>query len=274
MVSVAVGPGPPEVQPEQAVGEDREGVARRDGDRAEAHAQDERDRRGQPRPMSTRTSRPGTQARRPLDERTGRCELGAGRHRAPRYGATGTGEGTAASGWMARASSRRPSTSRGPGRVTTRSLTPRMSPVLDGGHHVPAGTGGDGFGGHAIDRVAQDDDLGIGRDELLDRDREVGRAAGRDRVAAGELDHLGDERVVGRGVDVGRRVELVEHARPGQVRGRGLDLVEVGAHAAVRSRASAPSPTAVADQLDVLEDRRDVRGVGHDDRRRRARAAA
>ena len=85
---------------------------------------------------------------------------------------------------------------------------------------APAGARRDDLGRRPVGGVAEDDDLGVGREERLERDREDGRAAGRDRVAAGERDHLGDEGVVGRAVDLLRGVELVEDARAASRRRR------------------------------------------------------
>ena len=60
-------------------------------------------------------------------------------------------------------------------------------------HAVPAGACSDRFRSDALRGVAEEDDLGIGRDEALERDLEAGRAAGGDRLAAGKLDHFGEE---------------------------------------------------------------------------------
>src|SRR3954454_1806377 len=75
--------------------------------------------------------------------------------------------------------------------------------VLDRGHRAPARPGRDLLGRDVwrVGRVAEQDDLGVGGDELLEGDVVGGGAAGRDRIPTGERDHLGQERLVGRGVD-------------------------------------------------------------------------
>ena len=99
IVSVAGGPGTTgKVQAEQPVGQDADGVARRDRHRAEAHAQDERHREGAADRLSTSSQRAGRAA--PADRwtsRTGRSDGSrAGGHGAALRSATGRGEGTTA----------------------------------------------------------------------------------------------------------------------------------------------------------------------------------
>ena len=86
------------------------------------------------------------------------------------------------SGWMARASEARPSASRGPGRVTRMSSTGADGALLHRRHARPAGPRHHVGRADAVERVADHDDLRVGRDERLDRDREHGRVAGRDRA--------------------------------------------------------------------------------------------
>ena len=131
-------------------------------------------------------------------------------------------------------------------------------PGLDRRHRAPAGALGDDLGGRPVGGVAEDDHLGIRRHELLERDAEDGRVPGRDRRPAGQLDHLGDERVVGRTEDVLRRVELVERPRRGQALDRGGDLVEAGPHRGRQVARRRSLADGIADQLDVGEDALDV----------------
>ena len=112
--------------------------------------------------------------------------------------------------------------------------------VLDGGHHVPARSGGDGRRRRRVERVdPEDDHLRIALDQLLERDRVGVRVAGGDRVGAGQRHHLGQERRVRRREDLAGRVgvaDLVEDARLGAGLG-GLGRggiggeLHVGAHA-------------------------------------------
>ena len=66
-------------------------------------------------------------------------------------------DGSTRSGWIASASARSPSPSRGPGRVTMTSSIGRIVAVLDGGQDVPAGPRGDLLGRHAVGGVAEQD---------------------------------------------------------------------------------------------------------------------
>ena len=67
-----------------------------------------------------------------------------------------------------------------------------------------------------------------------------------DRLATGELDHLGIHRVVGDAVDRGLVAGLDEHPRPLDARGRRGDLVECAAHVRDQGGPSAGRPTAAA----------------------------
>ena len=85
-------------------------------------------------------------------------------------------------------------------------------------------------------------------------------------LGAGELDHLGEERVVGRTVDRPGRVELVEEPRTGLAGDRRGDRVEAGLHLLGDRVGLVAATDRVADQPDVLEDRIDRRRVDDDDR--------
>ena len=66
--------------------------------------------------------------------------------------------------------------------------------ILDGGHDVPTGPGSDLLRRRLVERVhAEDDDLRVTLDELLERDLVRVRVAGRDRFAASQRHHLGHE---------------------------------------------------------------------------------
>src|SRR4051794_21018532 len=87
------------------------------------------------------------------------------------------------------------------------------SALLDGGHHAPARPRLHRVGGRPVGGVAEQDDLRIGRDELLQGDGVVRFAA--DRIGARELEDLAVDRLGGRREDPARGVDLVEHSRLG-----------------------------------------------------------
>ena len=161
---------------------------------------------------------------------------------------------------------------RGPGRVISVSWTGRTSSSLTAVIDVPPGAGGHAVGRRHVERVrAEDDDLRVALDELLERDRVARRVAGGDRVAAGERDHLGDERLVGRPEDLARGVgvaDLVEDPR--------LSSPDAVAAAAIASISDCIDsvmavglvglPDGVADELDVVVDPVDRRRVDDEDR--------
>ncbi len=153
---------------------------------------------------------------------------------------------------MATASARMPSARRGPGRVTTTSSMGRTIAVLDRGQRVPAGARGHLLGGHAVGRIAEEDHLRVEGQDLLGPDLvDAVRAAG-ERIATGDLDHLGPE-VVGRRAEVaGRRVQLVVGAGGVLARRRRGHVVEGLPDGRVhRGRLVGPAHRP-ADQLDVL----------------------
>ena len=86
--------------------------------------------------------------------------------------------------------------------------------VLDRGQRLPAGPRGDLLGRHAVGGVAEEDDLGVEREDLLGLDLVDAVGAAGERVAAGDPDHLGAEVVGRRAEEAVGRVELVE-ARAG-----------------------------------------------------------
>ena len=103
-----------------------------------------------PRPTS-RTGRSRRPADRPTRGRavvraSPRVVIGGSRHGRDRRGRR---QRRGPGGWPC-ASSRRPSTRRGPGRVTIRSLTGRIAPFLTAVMTVPAGACLDLVGGHAV----------------------------------------------------------------------------------------------------------------------------
>ena len=121
--------------------------------------------------------------------------------------------GMSASGWIATASSLRPSTRRGPGRVMTTSSTGRIWPSLTAVMTFQPGRAATASAvapyaasprrmtsGSAVTSVSS------GISKLVVLPVVIG-------CAAGELDHLGEERVVGGGVDLAGRVQLVEDPR-------------------------------------------------------------
>ena len=118
--------------------------------------------------------------------------------------------------------------------------------------------------------IGEEDDLGILGDEPLDGDVELVLRAGRDGLGAGELDHLGEERFVGRAVDRTGRVELVEDPRVGQVLHRRRHGVEARLHLAADRVGLGGLADGVAGQRDVVEDLLDRRGVDDDDRQAEA----
>ena len=147
--------------------------------------------------------------------------------------------------------------------------------VLDGGHHVPARSGGDGRRRRRVERVdTEDDHLRIALDQLLEGDRVGVGVAGRDRVGAGERHHLGQERRVGRREDLAGRVgiaDLVEDARLGAGLGGlgrggvGREL-HVGAHAVGDLGRLVGLADGGPQELDVLEHAVDRRRVDDEDR--------
>ena len=197
---------------------------------------------------SLRVAMPVSRSRRPTAKRPGDS---AG---------TALGNAEASSGWMATARATRPSARRGPGPGDDHVVGRSDRAGLDRGHRAPAGSLGDDLGRRPVGGVTEDDDLRIGGHELLERDvRRAGR--GGDRRPAGERDHALEERVLLGPVDLLRRVDLVERPRRGQALGGRGDLVEAGPHR--RSEVAGRRAVAgrVADELDVVEDALDVRGI-------------
>ena len=213
---------------------------------------------------------------RPTRSRAGGQGLAARRHAVRASAGSARPTGSTRSGWMASASSRRPSTSRGPGRVTIRSLTGRIAPVLTAVITFQPGRAATCSARHPVRGVAEQDQLRVGRDELLERDREVGRAAGRDRVAAGELDHLGDERVVGGRVDRARwrRARRRSAARAAPAVARRRPRRSRPASCAVISAAARPARRRSPMSSMSVEDGREVRARRRRPPGCRARGAA
>ena len=131
---------------------------------------------------------------------------------------------------------------------------------LDRRHRAPAGPLGDDLGRRPVGGVTEDDDLRIGGHEILERDV---RCAGRggDRRPAGERDHALEERVLLGAVDLLRRVDLVERPRGRLALGGRGDLVEAGPHRRAEVAGRRAVAGRVADELDVVEDALDVRGI-------------
>src|SRR5207248_11207944 len=83
--------------------------------------------------------------------------------------------------------------------------------VLDRRHAAPAGPRLHRIRGGAIRSISEQDDLGIRCDEVLEGDRVAGVA--RDRLRAGEDEHLAVDGVRRRREDPAGDVDLVEQAR-------------------------------------------------------------
>ena len=164
-----------QVQAEEAIAEDREGVA--GGDRHRSRAPTPRTSattrtRASPTPTTSgRRARPG----RPTRDGGGRAGDARRRHGASGHCGVGAADGTSASGWIAAREVRRPSTRRGPGRVTMMSSIGRIAPSLTAVMTSQPGRAATARR-YAVRGVAEQDDLGVGGDELLERDGEVGRA--------------------------------------------------------------------------------------------------
>ena len=231
---------------------------RRDGDGAEPDAQAERD--------DERDAARAAEQQRPRRRGGERAAATAGRAR--RRGRRGRGSSTSdaigaggdrrgrrddgrASGWIAEREEPRPSTSRGPGRVTTMSSIGRIAPCLDGGHAGPAGPGlRDRAAVDAVGRVAEEDQLGIGGDQLLDR---ISKFVALPVVTASppaSVDHLARRTNRRRSVDRPGRSSLVEdpRLRAGRRSRRATCVepacIEVGRAPSPRPSGRSPSPIA------------------------------
>ena len=117
------GPGDPEVQAEEALGEDRDGRPGRQVHGPEPDPADEDD--GERDGPNDRQARRAPRSARGDGEEPGPC---AERDGGGGHGGYGAGDGRTRSGWMASASARMPSARRGPGRVTMTSSIGLTSP--------------------------------------------------------------------------------------------------------------------------------------------------
>ncbi len=130
-------PGRTEVEPEQAVGEDRHGVGRGDGHAAQADPEDEHDDEGDEPPARSAPGRDRARSSQPAPvsgaPRTSlRVAIGSGRRGLRPATRPGRGSGTrrSSSGWIAIGQGDEPSTRRGPGRLMTTSSAGRIAPFL------------------------------------------------------------------------------------------------------------------------------------------------
>ena len=187
------------------------------------------------------------------------------------YGVAGASDGRTASGWTAAVRARRPSTRRGPGRVTTMSSTGTMAPALTA---LRTSQPGRSAMVAAVTPYAASPRTMISGSpaiDLLGRHLPVRGTPRRDRLGPGEREHLGVDRVVGDAVDrLVERPGLVEHARLRQRGRRGRDLVEPGLHRGGQILRRIGLADGGADELDVAQRMRHVRRVhdedGHPDR--------
>ena len=166
---------------------------------------------------------------------------------------------------------RRPVGRRGPGRVDLGVLDDLDGVVLDGGHDVPASPSLYLGGRRVVVLVdAEDDELGIRTDQVLERDLVRPRVLGRDGFAAGLGHHVRHERVLGRREDLaGRAVvaDLVVDPRSGAgAGGRRMDGLHVGAHPVDDRVGGGWFAHRVADEVDVVIDAVDRRRVDDQDR--------
>ena len=86
-------------------------------------------------------------------------------------------------------------------------------------------------------------------------------------IAAGEHDHVGDERIGRRTVVLRLRTQLIERPRRrSDRRGRGRDLVDPGSHVRRQSLGGLALSDGLADEVDVGQDLVDRLRVDDDDR--------
>ena len=133
--------------------------------------------------------------------------------------------------------------------------------LADGSHRGPARAAHDSVRADAVGRVAQDDYLRILGHESLERDAEDGRVRRGDRVASGQLDHVGDERIRRRAEDLGLVANLVENARPVEAGDGARDFAHAPGHAGDHVLGGLVGPDRLTDERDVRQHALDARRV-------------
>ncbi len=89
--------------------------------------------------------------------------------------------------------------------------------ISHGRHPDPAGAYGDVSRARTVGRVAKHDHLRVECHQPFEGNRKDGRVGCRDRISASQVDHVGDERVRGRTVNLWLIADLVESSRPVEV---------------------------------------------------------